>query len=442
MLERPTIVGPEPKPFSADQLGFVGFPNIHVTMLRWACALRGIAFQVFTGPRHRKRWMAFGKERAIAFRMNMPSLTTPGARALTNDKHKTKAALSRHGIPVPDGIRLDAGEIDAALTWFESQNGAPTVVKPVVGWGGKGVATSIVDADLLVRAMQAAGHATVVLERFVPGQDHRILVVGGRYVAAIRRHPASVIGDGRSTVRELIAQKNEARRHNPYAGHKLLSLTGDVPARLAQVGLTADSVPDDGQKVRLRGVGNISLGGDSEDVTDVVHADFIALVEKTWRAVPGLAFCGIDLIAQDITRPLAGQSCAVIEINANCDLAMHHFPTVPGRQAPIDVAGAIIDYVFPEHPPAERHALSLTIRGTVQRVGYLTWLRRQAVALGITGYATSSEDDALRAHLEGTRAALLEAVRRCATGSPRSRVTAMAYEDCPMEGCAAFTVRA
>lgn len=433
--------GPEPKPFTAAQRGFLAFPSIHVTMLRWACAVRDIVFQGFTGAGQRKRWMAFGKDRAIAFRMSMPSLTTPAARTLTNDKHQTKATLARHGIPVPDGTRIGSGEIDAALAWFEAQNGAPTVVKPIDGRGGKGVTTSIVDADDLIRAMQGAGHGTVVLERFVPGQDHRILVVGGRYVAAIRRHPASVIGDGRSSVRELIAQKNEVRRHNPYAGHKPLSLAGDVPAHLAKAGLTAASVPARGQQVRLRGVSNIALGGDSEDVTDLVHPDFIALAETTWESLPGLAFCGIDLIAQDISLPVAGQPCAVIEVNANADVAMHHFPTIPGRRAPVDVAGAIIDYVFPEQPPAERHALSLTIRGTVQRVGYLTWLRWQAAALGITGYATSREDDALRVHLEGTRAALDEVVRRCATGSHKSKVTAMEYQDCAVEGHDAFTVR-
>ena len=441
MPEQRDVAGPRRTPFTANQQDFVGVANIHVSMLRWACAVRNISFHAFEGDERRKRWVAFGKNVAVGFRKNMPSLTSTATRATTNDKHRTKAVLAANGIPAPDGIRLEARETETALSWFRSMKGSPVVVKPVTGWGGKGVATAIVDPDDLVEAMRAAGKEVVVLERYISGDDYRVLVVGGRFIAAIRRHPAFVIGDGRSTVHDLVQQKNVKRRPNPYAGRKPLKVDAEVEARLALAGLTKESVPALGERVRLRQVANVSLGGDSEDVTEVVHPDFIALVEAAWRAFPDLAFCGVDLIAEDITRATPAQQHAVIEINANCDLAMHHFPTILGHEPPIDAAGAIIDYVFPDQPPAELHALSLTVLGEVQRVGYLTWLRRQAVSLGLSGHGELTETGVVTVHLEGTRSALDEVLRRCARGSAKSTVTSMRYETCPVEGYEGFEIR-
>jgi len=410
-------------------------------MLRWACAVRDISFHVFDEDDRRKRWVALGKNVAVGFRKNMPSLTSTATRATTNDKHRTKAVLAANGLPTPEGVRLEARDDETALAWFRSMNGSPVVVKPVAGWGGKGVAVAIADPDDLVRAMRAAGSEVVVLERYVSGVDYRVLVVGGRFVAAIRRHPAFVMGDGSSTVLDLVQQKNEKRRPNPYAGRKPLKVDAEAEARLAAAGLTQESVPALGERVRLRQVANVSQGGDSEDVTDVVHADFIALVEAAWRAFPGLAFCGVDLIAEDITRPTQGQQHTILEINANCDLAMHHFPTILGQEPPIDAAGAIIDSVFPDQPPAVPHALSLTVHGEVQRVGYLTWLRRQAVSLGLSGHAELTDPGTVTVHLEGTRSALDEILRRCAKGPAKSAVAAMRYDTCPVEGARGFEIR-
>lgn len=431
----------DPKPFTEDPCGFTGTPNIHVTMLRWACSVRDIPVHEFRTTAGRRRWAAYGATTAVTFRMNMPSLTSPATRAVTHHKQQTKAVLADHGVPVPDGIEVAADDTATALAWWDRLHGAAAVVKPITGSGGKGVTTAIADADGLLRAMRAAGNPRVVLEQHLAGADHRLLVVGGRTIAGIRRHPASVMGDGVSTIRALVEQKNVARKSNPYAGTKAVAITDDVSAYLRVAGLTADSVPEHGRRVRLRGAANISLGGDSEDITDLVHPDFAALAARSWGCFPDLAFCGVDLIAEDIRRPAAGQRHAVIEINANCDLAMHHFPTIPGGGPPVDAAGAIIDHVFPTQPAPERRAMALRVYGTVKNVGYLTWLRKRVALLGVRGYAAGLPDGSLEVFAEGTRSALDELRRMCARGSAKSVVTRLTYQDCDAEGSTGFTVR-
>jgi cyanophycin synthetase len=183
-----------------------------------------------------------------------------------------------------------------------------------------------------------------VVERFVSGGDYRILVVGGRMVAAARRHPPTVLGDGVSTVRELMDRINEdPRRCGDHATSLSPMMIDEVAvAVLREQGLTDHSVPEAGRSVLLRRNANLSTGGSAEDVTDLVHPDVAARAIEAAKVV-GLDVAGIDLVTDDVTRSLESQRGVIIEVNAAPGLRMHLEPTVG---TPRNVGAAIVDSLF------------------------------------------------------------------------------------------------
>ena len=189
----------------------------------------------------------------------------------------TRTLLAEAGIPVPEGRPVS----DAADAWAVAEEiGAPVVVKPRYGNQGRGVSVDLSSREEVEKAWAVAREeeSTVVVERFVSGGDYRVLVVGGKVVAAARRHPPTVVGDGRSTVRQLVDRVNEdPRRCCDHAGALSPVRIDEVAlAVLAEQGLSPESVPAAGITVLLRQNANLSTGGTSEDVTDSVHPDVAA----------------------------------------------------------------------------------------------------------------------------------------------------------------------
>jgi cyanophycin synthetase len=300
------------------------------------------------------------------------------------DKALTKLVLDQAGIPVPPGaVVRDAGEAADAL----NRLGAPIVIKPRNGNHGRcvtvGVSTAA-DAELAYRAAATgSGLAEVIAERYIPGNDYRVLVVDGRVIAAARLKPAAVTGDGTRSIRALIEEANADPRRG--AGHSrlltLISVDDVTLAHLSAAGLTPDSVPAAGQEVSLRQNGNLSTGGTSVDVTDQVHNDVAELCRRAAGAA-GLDICGVDIRLADIGAGLvpAGQPAAVIEINACPGLRMHLGPT---QGTPRDVAGAIVDRLYP--PGAKSRIPILAVTGTN---GKTTTVRMIAHVLRQAGYRT------------------------------------------------------
>jgi cyanophycin synthetase len=265
------------------------------------------------------------------------------AETIAQDKELTRTLLAESGIPVPEGRPVD----DAADAWAVAQDiGAPVVVKPRYGNQGRGVSVNLVTRDELERAWILANEidSSVVVERFVSGGDYRILVVGGRMVAAARRHPPTVLGDGVSTVRELMDRINEdPRRCGDHATSLSPMMIDEVAvAVLREQGLTDHSVPEAGRSVLLRRNANLSTGGSAEDVTDLVHPDVAARAIEAAKVV-GLDVAGIDLVTDDVTRSLESQRGVIIEVNAAPGLRMHLEPTVG---TPRNVGAAIVDSLF------------------------------------------------------------------------------------------------
>ncbi len=253
--------------------------------------------------------------------------TSAVAESIAQDKDLTKRLLAAAGVPVPIGRPVT--DLEDAAKVVEEIGGWPVVVKPRDGNQGKGVTVNIVSHDHLAIAYKAAAeHGEVMVERYLPGNDFRLLVVGDRLVAAARRDPPHVIGDGVHTVRQLVDKVNEDPRRGEGHATSLTKIRIDeiAIARLQVQGLTADDVPEQGRRVILRNNANLSTGGTATDVTDDVHPEVAARAIAAAQCI-GLEICGVDVLAESVHRPLEAQNGGIVEVNAAPGLRMHLSPS-------------------------------------------------------------------------------------------------------------------
>ncbi|RIK91588.1 MAG: cyanophycin synthetase [Burkholderiales bacterium] len=242
--------------------------------------------------------------------------TSAIAEQIAQDKELTKQLLSDSGIPVPDGVPVETIE-DA---WAAMQRlGGAVVVKPRDGNQGKGVTVNVRTREQLEAAWAGAREyeRDILVERYIPGSDFRLLVVGGQLVAAARRDPPAVLGDGVHTIRELVDEINRDPRRSEGHATALTRVTLDAVAgaRLAGLGLSPESVPAPGVRVVLRHNANLSTGGSATDVTDDVHPEVAARAIEAARTV-GLDICGVDVVCENISRPLEEQGGGIVEVVA------------------------------------------------------------------------------------------------------------------------------
>ncbi|HWI80687.1 cyanophycin synthetase [Ramlibacter sp.] len=291
----------------------------------------GNLVQLGYGARQRRIWTA------------ETDSTSAIAQGIARDKDLTKRLIAGCGVPVPEGRAVAT----PAEAWEAAQDiGLPVVVKPSDGNHGRGVMLDLrTQADVEAAFAVAEPHGSEVLvERYIAGDEHRLLVVTGKVVAAARGETAWVTGDGRSTVTQLIdTQINSNPRRGTSEDHPLNRLDLDedeaIVADLARQGLTPQAVPQAGRKVLVQRNGNVAI-----DCTDQVHPEVEHVVALAVRIV-GLDIAGVDLVAQDISRPLHEQGAAIVEVNAGPGLLAHLKPAV-GQPRP--VGRAIVDTLFPE----------------------------------------------------------------------------------------------
>ncbi|BBI99133.1 cyanophycin synthetase [Ferrigenium kumadai] len=269
--------------------------------------------------------------------------TSAIAEAIAQDKDLTKKLLDAAGVPVPVGRPVT----DVEDAWAAAcEIGLPVVIKPVDGNQGKGVTVNIASRDQLLSAYAAAAEysSEVMVERYLPGYDFRLLVVGGQVVAAARRDPPHVIGDGEHTIRALVEQVNSDPRRGEGHATSLTRIRFDdiALARLALQGMDAESVPPKGMRVVLRNNANLSTGGTATDVTDDVHPELAARAVAAAQMV-GLDICGVDIVCDSVVQPLEVQNGGVVEVNAAPGLRMHLQPSFGKGRA---VGEAIISSMF------------------------------------------------------------------------------------------------
>jgi cyanophycin synthetase len=247
------------------------------------------------------------------------------------------------GVPVPEGAIASSPE----EAWEAAQEiGVPVVVKPQYGNQGRGVAVNLTTREQVEAAWKAAREEgrSILVEKFAPGDDYRLLVIGGRVVAASHRRPPSVTGDGVRTVRQLVDDVNLDPRRGEDHATSLSKLRLDAIGLgvLAEQGFDAESLIPAGLTVVLRRNANLSTGGSAADVTDLVHPEVAARAVEAARVI-GLDIAGIDVVCRDISRPLEEQHGIVVEVNAAPGLRMHLEPS-EGKARP--VGEAIVGTMF------------------------------------------------------------------------------------------------
>ena len=282
--------------------------------------------------------------------------TSAVAESIAQDKDLTKKLLRAAGVPVPLGRPVT----DVEDAWAAArQVGLPVVCKPQDGNQGKGVTVNITTREHLEIAYKAAAeYGEVMVEKFLPGSDFRLLVVGNKLVAASRREPPQVVGDGLHTVRELVDIVNQDPRRGEGHATSLTKIRFDdiAVARLEVQELTPDSIPAKGRRVILRNNANLSTGGTATDVTDDVHPSVAARAVAAAQMV-GLHICGVDVVCESMLRPLESQNGGVVEVNAAPGLRMHLSPSYGKGRA---VGVAMIDELFPPNDNGRIPVIAVT----------------------------------------------------------------------------------
>src|SRR5699024_11049525 len=286
------------------------------------------------------------------------------------------------------------------------------------------------------------------VEKHYHGNEYRIYVVGDKVVGATNRIPANVIGDGESSITSLIKQKNKERRKNPYLAPKPIKVDYEVLNMLKKAGYDKDSIPPKDDQVFLREKSNLSSGGDPIDATDQLSDEIKQLAVDALKALPSIPHAGVDIIVD----PTSKKKGVVLEANATAEIAFHMFP-LSGK--PRDIPEARIDYYFPEtvrikrsyfyfdfnsiigplktwaaevievpkSPSGYIYAKKYTASGKVQNVGYMNWIRRQALKRNLSGYSQKLEDNKVEIVVASTNQKDVdEFVELCYKGSKKSRV--------------------
>lgn len=278
-------------------------------------------------------------------RATIASTTGNIAVDIACDKEETKALLEAAEIPVPRGtvIRTEEGLKDAVERY-----GYPLVIKPIDGNHGKGNTTNITTWEQALTAFEAAKQygRSVIIERFITGFDFRCLVINYKFVCAALRTPASVIGNGKNTIQELVEETNKDPRRG-YGHEKVLTqinIDQFTQKMLDDKGYTLETVPAKDELVLLKPTANLSTGGTSTDVTDEVHPENIFMCERIAKII-GLDICGIDIMASDLHTPVSENGGAILEVNAAPGFRMH---IEPAEGLPRNVAEPVVDMLFPK----------------------------------------------------------------------------------------------
>lgn len=304
---------------------------------------------------------------------------------LACDKEDTKFLLEQSEVLVPKGeiIRTEAGLKDAV-----DYIGYPLVTKPIDGNHGRGITVDINTWEEALEGFHAAKEVSrsVIVERFIIGEDYRILVINNRLVAAAKRTPAHVIGDGKSNLQQLIDKVNSDPRRG-YGHEKVLTqitINDLTKSIIASYGYTLETVPKEGERVILKDTANLSTGGTSEDVTDMVHPANVFMAERISKIID-LDICGIDVMTTDISKPLEETRGAVLEVNAGPGFRMH---LAPSEGLPRNVAADVVDMLFP--PGSSSKIPIVAITGTNGKTTTTRLIAHMAKMKGFkVGYTTS-----------------------------------------------------
>lgn len=389
------------------------------------------------------------------FRSRGDKVANKAVRTCQN-KEETKAFLEKSNVPIPVGKTLDT---DEAIISYANEIGYPVIIKPLSGSMGKGVYTNISNenelANILKELRSKYSYQQYIVEKHYDGNEYRIYVVGDKVIGATNRIPANITGDGINTVEKLIEIKNNERKQNPYLAPKPIKVDYEVTYMLERAGYTLESIPEKDEQVFLREKSNLSSGGDPIEATDELSEEVKQIAVNALKALPSIPHAGVDIIVD----PQDNCKGVVLEANGTAEIGFHLFPLVGKAR---DVPGAIIDYYFPETvgknkshfyfdylslleplkqyavdeikviqtPVNEMFAKKYTVNGKVSRVGYMNYIRRQALKNDLFGYVKKVNDNTVEVYLISEKKAVMDVFKKFVSrGSKRSVVENIKEED-------------
>ncbi len=328
--------------------------------------------------------LGYGKNQ-VRIQATVTSQTSSIGVDIAKDKEDTKFLLSQAEIPVPKGeiIRTEIG-----LKEFIEDIRFPLAIKPIDGNHGRGVTTNITNWEQALEGFRLAKKISnsVIVEQFIQGEDYRLLVINYKLVAAAKRLAAQVTGDGIHTIQELVNMTNADPRRG-FGHEKVLTYItiDEISMKLIQQnGYTLDTVLKKDEVQYLKDTANLSTGGTSIDVTDIVHPHTVFMAERISRIV-GLDICGIDFLTTDISKPVAEAGGAVIEVNAGPGFRMH---LAPAEGLPRNVAAPVIDMLYP--PGKNSRIPIVAVTGTNGKTTTTRLIAHMAKMMGyIVGYTTT-----------------------------------------------------
>ncbi|WP_052813116.1 YheC/YheD family protein [Desulfonatronum thioautotrophicum] len=356
------------------------------------------------------------------FYKGMPDGLLSATYRATREWAWSRRLLTQAGINTPRGDIFASEAMNEAWA-FAGELGLPVVVKPGAVLNGKGISSHVRDRKHFEIAWKYAGsgkNPKIIVETCHEGNDYRLVVAGQSLVAAARRIPAHVTGDGEHSIEELVALNNARRTANPYHCARPLVLTPPILLHLRNMELTPATVLPKGRRIMLQLAANIESGVECVDVVDQVHPGWAERAVAARRAVYDPPHVGLDLVAEDIRLPPDQQRWVITAVNADPDLGIHHFPM---RGKPRDVAGTVLDHLFGPGKAPQQAAVLLTIRGKVQGVGYRQWAWKAAHLRGLRGWVRNREDGAVAILVAGSSVAVHDVEARLRVGPRKCKVT-------------------
>jgi D-alanine-D-alanine ligase-like ATP-grasp enzyme/L-alanine-DL-glutamate epimerase-like enolase superfamily enzyme len=349
-------------------------------------------------------------ERQLVFSSRARSHASEASSFMISDRHKGAAhsLLTRAGIPVPETRVFDSADVSGAVS-FARSIGYPVVAKPASGTGGAGVFTNLSDDEQVlaafegIRAEPGHSHDDILVQRHLTGESYRIMVDRDEVFGAAARLPASVTGDGARSIAELIIQKNAYRRTNPRLRKGFIDRDTAVN-HLRQIGLTLDYIPHLNERVMLSDAAYMQLGADWIEVLDELHPTIATTAIEAVAAIPGMRFCGIDILLEDHRVPIADQSGGICELNSSPELISPQFPLFgPPRHAARRVLKLAAERrgLALATNPAEEIAVTMTVTGSHLGDHYVAWLRQRAGTVGLTCQVEQARDDVVSAAYQG-----------------------------------------
>ena len=293
----------------------------------------------------------------MRFQATITCKTSNIAVDIACDKEETKRMLELASIPVASGgICVDEEDLEDVI----KKIGYPIVIKPLDGNHGKGASINVTNWEDAVTGLAYAKNYSrrVIVEKFITGFDFRVLIIDHKLVAAAKREPAHVKGDGVQTIQQLIEETNQDPRRG-YGHENVLTqidVDRDTTDLLEKLGYTLETVPNRGEIVYLKSTANLSTGGTSVDVTDMMHPENIFLCERISRVI-GLDVCGVDIMAENLTQPLKENGGCILEVNAAPGFRMH---LAPSEGLPRNVAAPVIDMLYPPGKPSRIPIIAVT----------------------------------------------------------------------------------